>query len=398
MIDILLVSNYKVSEPISGGQRRTYAFKKVLSEYYRIASLSLTKGRNDPSKGFYYIDIEGRINGDQYLYNHLTDFHFSQDAVKDQASVMQIQRLLCDLRPRIIQFEQPWSFPLILQASKALKRRPKFIYSSQNIEWELKQETLNKFAINDAILMDILTKTRELETFTAKACDLNIAVSQQDANKLSTMGAQKIDVIPNCAPFIPRKSNVPKERTKRSPYLVFVGSNHPPNHSGFKYMIGDHLGFLPQKKGILTIVGGVSSLIIDDISFSEYWIGINSSRVAFHPHCSDSVLNDLIQESAGIILPITQGGGTNLKTAEALLHNKPIISTSHAFRGFEKFVTSDQVYISDSPRRFRQHMRQLLLAPQWEADRSSSHLAELTWEYQIKDKLNSWADLLDKKI
>ena len=41
--------------------------------------------------------------------------------------------------------------------------------------------------------------------------------------------------------------------------------------------------------------------------------------------------------------------GSNLKTVQALLSRKAIISTKHAFRGLDEYVTEDGVTITDSP-------------------------------------------------
>lgn len=392
MLDILLISNYKVESPISGGQRRTSAFKENLSKHFRVASLSLTSGKNNPSAGYYYANIERRANKHQYLYNHLTDFYFFLDATKDPTSVARMQKFLLELKPHIIQFEQPWAIPLVIEALRAMTKQPKLIYSSQNIEWELKKETLCNIAPDESFFKYVLTETEKLESFAAVHCDLTLAVSAQDAQKLYQMGAKEVQTIPNCAPFTPQK--IKSIDVNRPPYLIFIGSNHPPNHSGFKEMVGNHLGFLPPRNGVLTVVGGVCNLIIDDPDFSSFWPKINSTRVDFHPTCPDSQLNNLIQGAAGVILPITQGGGTNLKTAEALLHDKPIVATSHAFRGFESFLTSPHVNISDNPIEFRAHMRKLLDTPRLAAGRSSSHLMKLTWENHISSNLNDWSKLL----
>jgi hypothetical protein len=55
-----------------------------------------------------------------------------------------------------------------------------------------------------------------------------------------------------------------------------------------------------------------------------------------------------------ICLPITQGSGSNLKTAEALLADSYIVGTTKAFRGFEFALDFDRVFISDSSKGFKE--------------------------------------------
>ena len=51
-----------------------------------------------------------------------------------------------------------------------------------------------------------------------------------------------------------------------------------------------------------------------------------------------------------MLLPITYGGGSNLKTAEALLTGHPIIATAKAFRGCEVFTDMPGMIIAGNRR------------------------------------------------
>jgi hypothetical protein len=71
-------------------------------------------------------------------------------------------------------------------------------------------------------------------------------------------------------------------------------------------------------------------------------------------------LDCLIENAACLLLPITYGGGSNLKTAEALLSGKPVIATSAAFRGFRQFADVPGVAIADDKTRFTAAMARAL--------------------------------------
>jgi hypothetical protein len=48
-----------------------------------------------------------------------------------------------------------------------------------------------------------------------------------------------------------------------------------------------------------------------------------------------------------ILLPIPYGGGSNLKTAEAICSGRPIVGTIKSFRGFDNFTNSRNTVITD---------------------------------------------------
>ena len=73
-----------------------------------------------------------------------------------------------------------------------------------------------------------------------------------------------------------------------------------------------------------------------------------------------SDLDYLINRAAVVLLPIAQGGGSNIKTAEALLSGRPIVASSTAFRGYEAFRNSAGVTIEDNVGRFRHAVRMAL--------------------------------------
>ena len=74
----------------------------------------------------------------------------------------------------------------------------------------------------------------------------------------------------------------------------------------------------------LWIIGGVGQPIREYLDNHS----TNDSVVQIVGECTDTEIADIIENSTGIILPIWEGGGSNLKTAQALLAGKYIISTN----------------------------------------------------------------------
>jgi glycosyltransferase involved in cell wall biosynthesis len=88
----------------------------------------------------------------------------------------------------------------------------------------------------------------------------------------------------------------------------------------------------------------------------------NSCRVEFFADISDSDLAVIKQCCHGVLLPISEGGGSNLKTAEALTLGKWVIATSISLRAFEAYA-NDGVIVANNPAEFRHAIRQVLQRP-----------------------------------
>jgi hypothetical protein len=53
-------------------------------------------------------------------------------------------------------------------------------------------------------------------------------------------------------------------------------------------------------------------------------------------------------------------GGSNLKTAEALISGLPVVGTSQAFRGFADFADLPHIAVADTPEAFAAGIRHAL--------------------------------------
>jgi hypothetical protein len=97
-------------------------------------------------------------------------------------------------------------------------------------------------------------------------------------------------------------------------------------------------------------------------------------------------LGALIAATDVMILPIASGGGSNLKTAEALLSGKPIVATSYAFRAYEHFMDLPTVTIADTPSDFRNALSNALAAPTPGLTAGQKYqLTEVTWSHVLQD-------------
>jgi hypothetical protein len=176
---------------------------------------------------------------------------------------------------------------------------------------------------------------------------------------------------------------------------VFVGSAHPPNWAGFLRMIGKGLGFVPGNARIVA-AGSISdffdrevhedSLDIQDVTFWKR--AISAGRL------SEEKLRAIINVADIILLPITEGGGSNLKTAEAIIADKKVVTTSHALRSFEWFRDFPNVWVEDDPAKFKKAITIAFTATKKErTDRQQKQAEAVLWENCLKSLIKNMREL-----
>jgi hypothetical protein len=74
---------------------------------------------------------------------------------------------------------------------------------------------------------------------------------------------------------------------------------------------------------------------------------------------TDLCLDGLIANAAGIVLPLREGSGSNLKTGEALYSRLPLVATTVAMRGYEEFRNKGGVLMADNPSDFAAGIRRI---------------------------------------
>ena len=177
-------------------------------------------------------------------------------------------------------------------------------------------------------------------------------------------------------------------------YALFVGSAHRPNVTGFLDTLGSRLGYLPENSEIF-LAGGVgqsirNTLMSEDRIYGEFFW----NRARDWGQVSNSMLTTLIDRANCILLPITSGGGSNLKTAEAILSGRPIVATQHAFRGFEGFTDLPHVYVCDSVESFQSTVTRLVSEGYIPTDTENTERRQsVVWENCLA-QLPEWFDLV----
>jgi hypothetical protein len=374
-LDVLAIGIYPINVAIHGGQRRVSALQRLMrhsaisSYYLPVHSSRYYPDGSDEEKTFGFSGDVHDIafgNGERQDLEICRVFDVKPDLLDRLCAKIR------ELQPKCIQFEQPWLFPVLA----AVRRRgvaltAKIIYSSQNVEHLLMASSHNR------------TATETLERGLVAASDLVIACTQSDAAVFASWGAANVVVGGN------GHARRPTDRAGETDWLnalqkrdimVYVGSGHPPNKVGFMEMLSPP-GCVPPGCCIV-VAGDVCQLIQSEPAYRFNHLLFNETT-ALIGRQSEQALDSIFGLAKAILLPVTSGGGSNLKTAEALLSGKPVIGTEKSFHGFEKFRTMSGVYVTDDPVRFKKYVRDGF-AGRLVSRRTPEDVEELLWPNALR--------------
>lgn len=338
MKKILQLSTYPIKNPLHGGQIRVSQIRKYFEQNNCIVkSLSLS----EMSHGDY---TEDDMLLNDYELSSLVSVYFCTDYATSLISIKGkyfefLKKNILAFEPDIIMVEQVWLWPAVkkLLEEQQLKNNIKIIYSSHNIEYKTKKSLLDSHDISGMDVDKVIEGIKELELDMCKKSDTVICCTQIDADEFTTMGAESTIVCNNGV----SKRVINQETLKYiddvlwgRKYALFVGSAYPPNAIGFWEMIGESLAFLPPDTVVLA-AGGVSKILENYMpKDAELYSYVSMDRIKKLGFVSEELLAGLVEKASVILLPITVGGGSNLKTAEAIASGRPVVATDTACRGF----------------------------------------------------------------
>lgn len=381
---ILVIGTYPIILPQHGGQKRLSA---IVEEYKkRIAEVKYVSVFFD---GFYSKyssdDIPlGKVGRDLVYASPLTgDIICGKAIFEDPVVKQKFTKLLRTFSPDIIHIEQPYPYFGLKPLLAELKMTPTIVFGSQNVEGPMKDDILRGYGTDRGLIDDAVEQINNIELALSRDADLVVACTKDDLRAHKAMGAKRLVLAPNgvAEPLIQKSALQHWSRLFAEKGIdqtaIFVGSAHPPNWAGFTSMIGKALGFVLNNQRIV-IAGSISDYAgreigLDKLSIAEstFWLRAYSAG-----RLSESRLVGLIEQSDVILLPITEGGGSNLKTAEAIISDKKVVTTSHALRSFEWFKDYPNVWVADSPIEFRKAISDAFEATSIERTKEQKKLAE----------------------
>ena len=283
----------------------------------------------------------------------------------------------------LVHFEHPFAYPF-LEGRLAGKR---VIYSSHNIESEILLEYFRRNGSSPKERDELLRRIARVEGALVRRADLVLACSERDARHYRAIGGQEVRVALNGAlPVLPTEgrlqTGVPFER-----YAIFVSSAWNPNVSG----LIEYCGNLEAPRGSGLVCAGS----ISDSSHPGLARLRENRSIHFTGPVEAERFAALVAGARGFAVPTLDSGGSNIKTAEALLTKKPIVATKGAFRGYEAFADSAGIRICETAAEFQEQVQECLDAPEREYHRPEA--AALRWPNALQPAAEAIRELVTRR-
>ena len=383
---ILLLSTYPAVNPAHGGQHRLNQIAKALvTDGHSVELRGILGSASYPATPG-YLRFPGADALSRYLANPMLmeDWAIGQYAADPAGGFKQLGQLCGDGYDAIF-CEQPWLFEFAHKQFSSKRRRPHVIYGSQNVEHRLKFEIAESY-LTTAIAAKYSSLVEEVERFAGKNSDLNVVVSETDRQWLESVSDTPVVLAANGVADrragvrdVQRSSSVATCRK----FALYCASSHPPNIQGFYDIFGNGIGCLAPDERIV-VAGGAGAQIVTDSRFSRV-SGLSKKLVAAG-EVTESELSGLLATAHVIILPITRGGGTNLKTAEALWAGRHVVGTTIAMRGFEDFCSTRGLVVADDPSAFQKAIRDAMRRPALQLEAAErQQRSRVLWSSTLRD-------------
>ncbi|WP_332876216.1 glycosyltransferase [Massilia sp. S19_KUP03_FR1] len=398
---VLLLVPFPIRRPRHGGQLRAAAMARA----YKSAGFEVHSVAFYQAEAYEAADL-GRFDvafpADSPYRNYLnTPMPILSDFLMGPFSVSheRILRQVIDQLPGpvdVIQLEQPWLYPLAaaLRRQSAQCRGALLVNSTNNIEAPMKRAMLAG-QFSDSLIDQMVADMDAIERDLTREAVLSLGVTVDDAAVLREYGALRALHAPNgISPWRADPAHLDKwrKRLPSRPWPIFIASAHPPNFTGFLDAIGDSLACIP-KDSKLVVAGGVGPHLERALRKSPLG-AFNMSRLQILGVLDDADLAAVKSLAHVFLLPIGAGGGSNIKTAEALYSARPVICTRTALRGFEHFADLPEVTVAETQEAFQQAIKAALQAPAHSAVPSPLRHS-LTWEACLAGVPQAVRELLD---
>lgn len=294
------------------------------------------------------------------------------------------------MSPDVIFVEQPWLFRFAERLNlERFCNHAKILYGSQNIEHHLKAGILKRY-YGERHVLEASEKVLQCELHAISRAERTFCVSQNDVAWTRTHTTNEPILATNGV--IDRRASMAdiaaaNRITHGRKFALYCASGHPPNIEGFFDIFGNGAGCIPPEARMV-VAGEAGRLLAADPRLGR--TGTLERQFIDAGQVSESVLRGLLATAHVMILPITSGGGTNLKTAEALWSGHHIIATSAAMRGFEQFSSARGIQVTDESASFLNAMREAFLQPNLQIDlREREERNVVLWEHTLSHMMEN---------
>jgi glycosyltransferase involved in cell wall biosynthesis len=325
---IIVLNDFKVSKPYSGGEVRINKLYSRISRYVNVLLICFNNGstieRTNITESFIEIAIpktkehleeETRINS---LYSVSATDIVNSYMVADNAMIVDIIKNISTFGDVLI-----LSHPYMVALTEYSKPMP-IIYESHNAEFQLKEQMLLKHPKHQ----ELTSQVYKIEKLACENSQFIVASSKDDyAPLLKVCGASKeVFIIPNGVEVLydtlyDIKSI--KDSFYGYPIIVFMGSAHKPNIDALRFII-DELA-VKLKDFYFIVIGSVGDAVARP----------SVKNVLLFGKLEEKYKNILLQIADIAINPMMEGSGSNLKVAEYFSNRIPVVTTPIGARGYD---------------------------------------------------------------
>lgn len=395
-------------KPYSGGQRRSAALTAAYRRAgWEVMCIGLYDLEHTPPQDIGPTDLPLPPSAMTWIREHTVMWPlFGGLAAADDPHIQAaLAHLIDEFQPEVVHYEHPYMPVVVEGVLRRLPRKPLVVYSSHNVESPMYEQILVDRGANQAYIDEVCGIVQQLETRLVNESDLVLAVTEKDKREYEAMGEDvRVLVVPNGIDKYPvdpvsrlRQHSALSQRGVTS-LAMFVGSDWQPNVRGFLELVGMETSWLPPG-ALVRLAGSVGTAVIEQAGELDpahgmpFWNNVDSVGWV-----DDADLTALLDLADVVLLPVLSGGGSNLKTAEALLSEKKIVATSFAMKGFEEFLDMPQLWIADSPEDFRRAMAEALSGPPVPlTPEQQARVRTVTWENHTPHAVTAVAELLDQR-
>ncbi|MEF7439057.1 glycosyltransferase family 4 protein [Paenibacillus lautus] len=325
---ILLLNDFEVSNPTSGGEIRINKLYSAVSKYYQVNMLCLNdnKGivREDITDSFSQISVsktsehvEEEISVNSLYWISASDIVTSYMVEKNEL-LKKIYKLMYSTADLIILVH-----PYMLMLTNFAEDDKPFVYESLNSEITLKREVL----VGHPRFKELNDQVFKIEHLACQKSEFIVSVSDTDHGSLRELVGDKnteIETVKNGVEVTKKINNTQNLKAVFNgfPVVVFVGSGHPPNIKAARFIIEE---LAPHIAAYFVIIGTVCDALIGDYPDNVILFGrLNDVHKEFIMQMADVAVN-----------PMSGGSGSNLKLADYMEHSLPTLTTSIGKRGYD---------------------------------------------------------------
>lgn len=355
----VLFLTYDIPYPlVSGGKIRAYYLIKNLARNHQITLFSYY--RDEAQKK--YIDELKKYCPKIFLFKRrrpwvwqnivrslLTSLPFTSATYHSDELKKTLIEELKQNGYDLVHFE---SFYPALYLPLAKKMGVKTLLGNENIEWQVYDRYASQQFLPIKWLLRLeIFRMRLFEENLWREANTNIALSENDAQKVEKITKKECPVIPNGVDVGVIR---PLKNGKSEGSVIFVGTLiYQANNDAVKFFLSQ---IYPKIKKTFPKVKFVLVSWYKPNWLNDY---LNDKSITFIQD-KEKPAGEFFAKADVLIAPIRVASGTRIKILEAMAAGLPVVTTSVGIEGIEANV-GEEVIIADDPQNFANQVSRLLL-------------------------------------